>query len=84
MKSICVFCGSQTGNDPKFQDLAQGVGEHIAQLEYKLVYGGGSVGLMGLMADACLAAGGFVTGIIPKTSQSTRNTPQKNSKLNRC
>jgi len=76
MKSICVFCGSQTGNDSEFQDLAQHVGEHIAKNEYSLVYGGGSIGLMGLMADACLTAGGSVTGIIPKhLSQS--ETPHK-------
>jgi len=81
MKSICVFCGSQTGNDLDFQDLAQHVGEYIAKQEYRLVYGGGSIGLMGLMADACLAAGGTVTGIIPKHLNQSETPHKKIQKL---
>lgn len=66
MKSICVFCGSSPGADPAFARAAQELGELIARSGRTLVYGGGNVGLMGILADAALAAGGQVIGAIPR------------------
>jgi hypothetical protein len=63
---VCVFCGSSAGTDPRFRAVAQGLGEVLARAGVGLVYGGGAVGLMGVVADACLAAGGDVIGVIPK------------------
>lgn len=63
--AIAVFCGSRHGNDPAYRDAAQELGRTCAQLGVELVYGGASVGLMGVAADAALAAGGHVTGIMP-------------------
>ena len=65
LKSITVFCGSSPGNDSIYFEMAQAIGKRMAELEIRLVYGGGKVGLMGAVADACLAAGGQVTGVIP-------------------
>lgn len=64
--SICVYCGARAGDDTAFADTAQQVGRWIGQHGGQLVYGGGRNGLMGLVADATLAAGGSVVGIIPK------------------
>ena len=64
--SICVYCGSRPGSEPAFADSARQVGLWIAQNKGQLVYGGGHNGLMGVMADACLQAGGRVVGVIPK------------------
>ena len=66
LKQICVFCGSNTGNQPSFEAIARKLGEAIAGAGHGLVYGGGRVGLMGTVADATLAAGGAVTGFIPQ------------------
>ncbi|WP_129641336.1 TIGR00730 family Rossman fold protein [Peristeroidobacter agariperforans] len=66
MRSICVFCGSSPGNRPEYMDLARATGRLIAERQLTLVYGGGKVGLMGALADAALAAGGRVIGIIPQ------------------
>jgi len=65
-KSICVYCGSSTGANPEYRKIAQKTGEILAQAGIGLIYGGGRVGLMGALADAALAAGGQVTGVIPK------------------
>lgn len=64
--SVCVYCGSSSHVDEKYKQLARDVGKNLAERGIKLVYGGGHVGLMGLLADAGLAAGGHVTGIIPE------------------
>jgi uncharacterized protein (TIGR00730 family) len=64
--SICVYCGSKPGTEPLFTQAAVEVGQWIAAHGGQLVYGGGSGGLMGTVADATLAAGGRVVGIIPK------------------
>ena len=64
--SLCVYCGSRPGNQPEFARLAAQVGHWIASQGGQLVYGGGRNGLMGTMADATLAAGGRVIGVIPK------------------
>jgi uncharacterized protein (TIGR00730 family) len=64
-KGICVFCGSQFGNHPAYEGAAIRMGELIAKEGWRLVYGGGSVGLMGVVSRAAIAAGGHVTGVIP-------------------
>ena len=66
MTAVVVFCGSSQGTDPGFAAAARAVGREIARRKWTLVYGGGSVGLMGLLADASLAAGGRVVGVIPR------------------
>ncbi|MEB6675602.1 LOG family protein [Acinetobacter haemolyticus] len=65
MNSICVFCGSSLGNDPIYQQMAQATGQAIAEQGKTLIYGGGRSGLMGVVADSALKAGGRVVGIIP-------------------
>jgi uncharacterized protein (TIGR00730 family) len=65
--SICVYCGSRAGEDLRFAQTAQSVGEWIGQHQGQLVYGGGNNGLMGLVADATLQAGGRVVGVIPES-----------------
>jgi len=62
---VCVFCGSNTGSDPAYSEAARNLGKLLAREGVGLVYGGGSVGLMGELADAVLAAGGEVIGVIP-------------------
>ena len=64
--SICVYCGSRPGNAPEFTRVAQQVGHWIGARGGQLVYGGGRNGLMGTVADATLASGGRVIGVIPK------------------
>ena len=64
--SMCVYCGSKPGTDSLYAQAAVTVGQWIAAHGGQLVYGGGSGGLMGIVADAALAAGGRVVGIIPK------------------
>jgi uncharacterized protein (TIGR00730 family) len=66
LKSICVYCGSSPGTDPAFMDEAIRCGTLIAETGLTLVYGGGRVGLMGAVADAALAAGGEVVGVMPQ------------------
>ena len=66
MKAVCVYCGSSPGADPVYARAAREVGELLAASGLRLVYGGGSVGLMGEVANAALRAGGQVTGIIPR------------------
>ncbi|WP_038346114.1 TIGR00730 family Rossman fold protein [Acinetobacter sp. A47] len=65
MNSICVFCGSSLGNDPVYKQMAQLTGQTIAAQGKTLVYGGGRSGLMGVVADSALQAGGRVIGVIP-------------------
>ena len=66
MRSICVYCGSNTGNRPAYTERAMALGDRIAREGLQLVYGGGNVGLMGVVADAVLQAGGEVVGVIPE------------------
>ena len=66
MKRICVFCGSNPGAEPAYAEAAADLGRLLAGRGLTLVYGGGHVGLMGVLADATLAAGGRVTGVIPE------------------
>ncbi len=65
--SICVYCGSRPGTEPAYASAAAAVGQWIASQGGQLVYGGGHGGLMGIVADAALAAGGRVVGVIPKS-----------------
>jgi uncharacterized protein (TIGR00730 family) len=62
---LCVFCGSSAGRHPGFTNAAQLLATELARRDIEIVYGGGNVGLMGVVADAALAAGGRVTGVIP-------------------
>lgn len=64
--SLCVYCGSSAGNHPEYASNAQAFGSEMARRGMTLVYGGGNVGLMGVVADAVLAAGGKVIGVIPR------------------
>ena len=64
--SVCVYCGSRPGADPGFAEVARQVGQWIGANRGQLVYGGGNKGLMGVVADATLEAGGRVVGVIPK------------------
>lgn len=67
MKRICVFCGSAEGNDPAILEEARELGRLLAANGIGLVYGGAGIGVMGALANACLEAGGDVTGVIPRT-----------------
>ena len=64
--AVAVFCGSRLGHDPGYADLARHTGRTLAERGITVVYGGGHVGLMGVVADAALAAGGRVIGVIPR------------------
>jgi uncharacterized protein (TIGR00730 family) len=66
MKTLCVFCGSKVGSDDRYRAAAAELGRLLAQRGTTLVFGGGSVGLMGVIADEALAAGGEVIGVIPR------------------
>jgi len=66
MKAVCLFCGSNKGNRPEYTAAASAFGRTLAQQGITLVYGAGKVGLMGVAADAALAAGGKVIGVIPE------------------
>jgi uncharacterized protein (TIGR00730 family) len=66
IRSICVFCGSASGKDPAFEAAAVALGRALARAGIRLVYGGGSIGLMGTVAREVLAGGGTVLGVIPK------------------
>ncbi|WP_423196500.1 Cytokinin riboside 5'-monophosphate phosphoribohydrolase [Cupriavidus sp. H19C3] len=65
MKSVCVYCGSSPGNRPEYAEAAALLGRTLAARGLALVYGGGKVGLMGIVADSVLAHGGTVVGVIP-------------------
>jgi uncharacterized protein (TIGR00730 family) len=66
MRRLCVFCGSNPGNDPAYRALAASFGQFLARQGIGIVYGGGRIGLMGALADAALDAGGDVIGVIPQ------------------
>src|SRR6202046_3620809 len=66
INALCVYCGSSPGTDPAFVETARSFGKILAENEIRLVYGGGSAGLMGALADAVLKHGGDITGIIPE------------------
>ena len=67
MKRLCVFCGSSSGKDKKYNELAFHLGETIAEKNWGLVYGGASIGVMGATANGCLSKSGEVVGVIPQS-----------------
>lgn len=67
IRSLCVYCGSRDGARPVYREAAAALGDAIARAGVRLVYGGARVGLMGVVADAALAAGGEVYGVIPRS-----------------
>lgn len=66
MKRVCIYCGSRTGNHPAYREAAEQLGRLLVERHLELVFGAGSIGLMGVVADTVLAAGGTVIGVIPK------------------
>jgi uncharacterized protein (TIGR00730 family) len=66
MRAVCVFCGSQKGESPAYEEAARELGALLASRALTVVYGGGHVGMMGALADSALAAGGKVMGVIPE------------------
>jgi uncharacterized protein (TIGR00730 family) len=66
MRRLCVFCGSSVGTNPAYADATRVVAGELVRRDIGLVYGGGGIGLMGVLADAVLAAGGEVVGVIPR------------------
>lgn len=66
LQRICIFCGSSAGTQPAYEQAAQNIGRLLAQRGISLVYGGSKLGLMGVMADACLHEGGRVVGVMPR------------------
>jgi uncharacterized protein (TIGR00730 family) len=77
IKTVCVYCGSGPGTNPRFVETAQGLGKIFADNNIRLVYGGGSVGLMGAIAKSVLDHGGAVTGIIPDFLRARENALTK-------
>src|ERR1700704_4926570 len=73
IKTVCVYCGSGSGSNPRFVEAAIGLGKVFAENNIRLVYGGGSVGLMGAIAKSVLDHGGVVTGIIPDFLRAREN-----------
>jgi uncharacterized protein (TIGR00730 family) len=73
IKTVCVYCGSGPGTNPRFVEAAQALGKIFAENNIRLVYGGGSVGLMGAIAKSVLDHGGAVTGIIPDFLRAREN-----------
>lgn len=66
MKNVLLFCGSSKGNDQQIVDMAYALGKYMAENNYRLIYGGGNVGLMGIIANSVMQNGGEVIGIIPE------------------
>jgi uncharacterized protein (TIGR00730 family) len=66
IESLCVFCGSNSGSRDVYRAAAESLGRHLGERKIRLVFGGGSCGLMGVVADAAIAAKGEVIGVIPK------------------
>lgn len=81
LKSVCVYCGTGEGVDPAYMQAATGLGRQLAQEGLSLVYGGGSIGLMGAVARATLEGGGEVTGIIPRFLEEREVMMQSVSEL---
>ena len=67
MKSVCVFCGARPGQNPSYMAAAKATGDLLGRRGITMIYGGGSIGLMGATADAALDAGGKVIGVIPRS-----------------
>ena len=70
LKSVAVFCASSIGNRPELSDLARSLGEHLANKNITVIFGGSDAGLMGVVADAALSRGGHVVGVYPEDTFS--------------
>lgn len=81
-KTVCVFCGSSFGSKPKFAEDAAKLGKTLADKNWGLVYGGGSTGLMGAVAEGCATNGGYVHGIIPEALISRERTQETSEQVN--
>src|SRR3569623_1537588 len=81
IKTVCVYCGSGPGTDPQFMEAASALGKALAENGIGLVYGGGSIGLMGAVANGVLAHGGKVTGIIPDFFTARENALDRAQEL---
>ncbi|QEO17154.1 LOG family protein [Acetobacter vaccinii] len=81
VRSVAVFCGSRTGHDPAYSQEAVRAGELLARHGVRLIYGGGANGLMGIVADATIRAGGSVTGIIPEFLKTREKMHEQVSEL---
>jgi uncharacterized protein (TIGR00730 family) len=81
LKSLCVFCGSRVGANPLYAECARRLGVSLARRKIGLVYGAGHIGLMGVIADAVLAAGGQAIGVIPQALVDRELAHQKLTKL---
>jgi len=79
--AICVFCGSSFGKDPEFRDAARAIGAGIAKMGYSLIFGGGGLGLMGDVAQAVLAGGSDIQGIMPAFLQALEPQVSPQEKL---
>lgn len=79
--AVCVFCGSSFGNDPAFREAAAAIGAGIAKMGYSLVFGGGGMGLMGVVARAVLDGGGDIQGIMPGFLQALEPEVSPQEKL---
>jgi uncharacterized protein (TIGR00730 family) len=79
--AICVFCGSSFGKDPEFRDAARAIGAGIANMGYSLIFGGGGLGLMGDVAQAALAGGSDIQGIMPAFLQALEPQVSPQEKL---
>jgi uncharacterized protein (TIGR00730 family) len=66
MRSVCIFCGTSPGHDPKYAEAARVLARLLVQKGCRIIFGGGKVGLMGVIAETAMAAGGYVIGIAPK------------------
>ena len=80
-KLICVFCGSQSGSRQIYSEAAQAVGYEIARQDMGLVYGGGKVGLMGIVADSVMTGGGLVVGVIPEVLKTKELVHERVTRL---
>lgn len=81
INSLCVYCGSRPSNNKNFHILAKEIGQIIAQNQIELIYGGGSVGLMGIVASSVMQSGGKVHGIIPAHLNETEKSHENITKL---
>ncbi len=81
IKTVCVYCGSGPGTNPRFVEAAIGLGKSLAENGIRLVYGGGSIGLMGAVATSVLDHGGTVTGIIPDFLTTRENALKRVQEL---
>jgi len=84
MKRICVFCGSSSGDRPEYRAAAEDMGAELVRSNIGLVYGGGNIGLMGVLADAVLRAGGEAVGVIPEHLYGARSRTQGADEAYRC